>query len=352
MPRSSVSATPAAERAVGEFLHAVAADVDDLHVGPRGPGIDGLDRALRRSSGRPRTRSRAGSRCRRRPGHHEAAGVLRLQHERAVGAVGGRHRRRRGEGSRARRPPPRRPPAPAGRPTTTAGRTAPGIVMPQDDGGGEVVPGRPVPSAPVRLVIARCSVDYIGRLTAHLPMATRLLLVKADGSVSIHADDRAYKPLNWMTPPCTLRTSWSTGRARWTVTNKAGEQLIITIDAVEHDYRTSSASTPACRRTASRRSCSGCSRCTSRRSAPAGRWSAASTRRRSARSTCSAATRPAPSSPSRSSAAARSTASSSSPATWSCSTAIRCSPRSRACSPRRRSSRRPGCSPPTAASTA
>jgi RecB family endonuclease NucS len=56
----------------------------------------------------------------------------------------------------------------------------------------------------VRLVIARCQVDYAGRLTAHLPMATRLILVKSDGSVSIHADDRAYKPLNWMSPPCTL----------------------------------------------------------------------------------------------------------------------------------------------------
>jgi endonuclease len=56
----------------------------------------------------------------------------------------------------------------------------------------------------VRLLIARCQVDYAGRLTAHLPMATRLILVKADGSVSIHADDRAYKPLNWMSPPCTL----------------------------------------------------------------------------------------------------------------------------------------------------
>ena len=73
--------------------------------------------------------------------------------------------------------------------------------------------------------------DYIGRLTAHLPMATRLLLVKADGSVSIHADDRAYKPLNWMSPPCTLvETDGS-----WTVTNKAGEQLIVTIEAIEHD---------------------------------------------------------------------------------------------------------------------
>jgi RecB family endonuclease NucS len=53
----------------------------------------------------------------------------------------------------------------------------------------------------MRLVIARCSVDYVGRLTAHLPLATRLLLVKADGSVSIHADDRAYKPLMWISPP-------------------------------------------------------------------------------------------------------------------------------------------------------
>jgi endonuclease len=56
----------------------------------------------------------------------------------------------------------------------------------------------------VRLVIARCQVDYAGRLTAHLPMANRLILIKSDGSVSIHADDRAYKPLNWMSPPCTF----------------------------------------------------------------------------------------------------------------------------------------------------
>ncbi|MBN9644955.1 endonuclease NucS [Corynebacterium mendelii] len=56
----------------------------------------------------------------------------------------------------------------------------------------------------MRLVLARCSVNYDGRLTAHLPMADRLVMIKADGSVSIHADDRAYKPLNWMTPPCTI----------------------------------------------------------------------------------------------------------------------------------------------------
>jgi endonuclease len=95
---------------------------------------------------------------------------------------------------------------------------------------------RPVASSPVRLVIARCSVDYIGRLTAHLPMATRLLLVKADGSVSVHADDRAYKPLNWMSPPCTLKEDLSDGAGTWTVTNKAGEKLIVTIEAVEHDH--------------------------------------------------------------------------------------------------------------------
>jgi RecB family endonuclease NucS len=83
----------------------------------------------------------------------------------------------------------------------------------------------------VRLVIARCSVDYVGRLTAHLPSALRLLLVKADGSVSIHADDRAYKPLNWMSPPCTLAEE----PGRWTVTNKAGEQLVITIEEVVSD---------------------------------------------------------------------------------------------------------------------
>jgi RecB family endonuclease NucS len=83
----------------------------------------------------------------------------------------------------------------------------------------------------VRLVIARCQVDYAGRLTAHLPMATRLLLVKADGSVSVHSDDRAYKPLNWMSPPCWLTEEPGT----WTVANKAGEKLVITLEQVLHD---------------------------------------------------------------------------------------------------------------------
>ncbi|HEU5161265.1 MAG TPA: endonuclease NucS [Streptosporangiaceae bacterium] len=91
----------------------------------------------------------------------------------------------------------------------------------------------------MRLVIARCSVDYVGRLTAHLPMAPRLILVKADGSVSVHADDRAYKPLNWMNPPCSVREEphEEDGMvARWTVTHgKSGEQLILTIAEILHD---------------------------------------------------------------------------------------------------------------------
>ncbi|MFT3714765.1 MAG: endonuclease NucS [Gordonia sp. (in: high G+C Gram-positive bacteria)] len=91
----------------------------------------------------------------------------------------------------------------------------------------------------MRLVIATCQVDYVGRLTAHLPMAKRLLLIKSDGSVSIHADDRAYKPLNWMSPPCWMVEEAADddvpGTQVWVVENKAGEQLRITIDEIEHD---------------------------------------------------------------------------------------------------------------------
>jgi len=76
-------------------------------------------------------------------------------------------------------------------------------------------------------------VDYIGRLTAHLPPATRLLMVKADNSVLVHADGGSYKPLNWMSPPCWLVEE----PGRWVVQNKAGEQLMITIDEVLHDSR-------------------------------------------------------------------------------------------------------------------
>jgi len=83
----------------------------------------------------------------------------------------------------------------------------------------------------VRLVIARCSVDYEGRLAAHLPMAVRLLMVKRDGCVAIHADGGAYKPLNWMNAPCTVTES----PEQWTVTNPKGERLVITIDEVLSD---------------------------------------------------------------------------------------------------------------------
>jgi len=84
---------------------------------------------------------------------------------------------------------------------------------------------------PVRLVIARCQVDYAGRLTAHLPMAERLIMVKADGCVAIHADGGAYKPLNWMNAPNTLVED----DGRWTVTNPKGETLTITIERVVSD---------------------------------------------------------------------------------------------------------------------
>lgn len=100
----------------------------------------------------------------------------------------------------------------------------------------------------MRLVIARCQVDYAGRLTAHLPPATRLILVKADGSVSIHADDRAYKPLNWMSPPCTLTVrspeeDEATVTADldasvaevWEVKGKDGDTLQISLFEVMHD---------------------------------------------------------------------------------------------------------------------
>jgi endonuclease len=110
----------------------------------------------------------------------------------------------------------------------------------------------------VRLIIARCSVDYVGRLTAHLPLAMRLIMIKADGTVLIHADSGtkalnwmppgsrviiapvqecddfdggSYKPLNWMSPPCKLTEE----PGRWTVTGKAGETLVITISEVVSD---------------------------------------------------------------------------------------------------------------------
>ena len=98
----------------------------------------------------------------------------------------------------------------------------------------------------MRLLIAKCQVDYAGRLSAHLPMALRLIMVKSDGSVSVHADDRAYKPLNWMSAPCTLTVHDPANpevaeglpddlTELWEVRNKDGDRLLISIGEVLHD---------------------------------------------------------------------------------------------------------------------
>jgi hypothetical protein len=83
----------------------------------------------------------------------------------------------------------------------------------------------------VRLVIARCSVDYAGRLNAHLPEATRLIMVKADGTLSIHSDGNASKPLNWMVAPNLLETHDD----RWVISNNRGETLVIRIAEIFQD---------------------------------------------------------------------------------------------------------------------
>ena len=95
----------------------------------------------------------------------------------------------------------------------------------------------------MRLVIARCSVDYAGRLTAHLPLATRLLVVKGDGSLLVHSDGGSYKPLNWMSPPCTLDGAEPDDEQAaagvielWNVTHqKTADQLVVSIHEVLHD---------------------------------------------------------------------------------------------------------------------
>jgi len=93
-----------------------------------------------------------------------------------------------------------------------------------------------VDSSPVRLVVARCQVDYAGRLTAHLPMATRVLMIKADGSVLVHSDGGSYKPLNWMSPPCSVKEGVSEdGTVEWTVTGKDGDTLRILLEDIQHD---------------------------------------------------------------------------------------------------------------------
>jgi RecB family endonuclease NucS len=88
----------------------------------------------------------------------------------------------------------------------------------------------------MRLVVARCTVDYAGRLAAHLPPAVRLVMVKSDGCVAVHADGGAYKPLNWMNAPNTVTESVDDdGVDVWTVRSPKGESLTITLHEVVSD---------------------------------------------------------------------------------------------------------------------
>jgi RecB family endonuclease NucS len=88
----------------------------------------------------------------------------------------------------------------------------------------------------MRLVVAHCTVDYVGRLTAHLPPAPRLIMVKADGCVAVHADGGAYKPLNWMNAPNTVTEAVDDeGRTVWTVRSPKGETLTITMTEILSD---------------------------------------------------------------------------------------------------------------------
>jgi endonuclease len=86
-------------------------------------------------------------------------------------------------------------------------------------------------NATVRLVVTRCSVEYQGRLGARLASAVRLLLFKADGSVAVHSDAKAYKPLNWMNPPCTITEADDV----ITVSTPKGERLVIELHEVLSD---------------------------------------------------------------------------------------------------------------------
>lgn len=91
----------------------------------------------------------------------------------------------------------------------------------------------------MRILVVECTVDYVGRLTAHLPRANRVVMVKADGSVLVHSDGGSYKPLNWMSPPCVTRVAVDDLDDDllqvWNVENKAGERLVISVHAVHHD---------------------------------------------------------------------------------------------------------------------
>jgi RecB family endonuclease NucS len=88
----------------------------------------------------------------------------------------------------------------------------------------------------MRILVSDCTAVYQGRLSAELPRATRVLMFKADGSVLIHSDGGSYKPLNWMSPPCSVSESTVGELMEVKVVNKAGEILTITIHEVHADY--------------------------------------------------------------------------------------------------------------------
>ena len=115
----------------------------------------------------------------------------------------------------------------------------------------------------MRLIVARCEVTYTGRLTAHLPDSTRLLMIKADGSVLVHADTGGYRPLNWMTPPTVIeegegvivvrkRAGRSEDRLEirllevlWEAEHEMGEAAPLEKDGVERDLQDALAALPA-----------------------------------------------------------------------------------------------------------
>ena len=115
----------------------------------------------------------------------------------------------------------------------------------------------------MRLIVARCEVSYTGRLTAFLPESTRLLIVKEDGSVLVHADAGGYKPLNWMTPPTVIEEDGArlvvrkrAGRAEdrleirlvevlSDVSHEMGEAAGLEKDGVERDLQEALAADPA-----------------------------------------------------------------------------------------------------------
>ena len=96
----------------------------------------------------------------------------------------------------------------------------------------------------MRIVVADCSVDYAGRLSAHLPRATRVLMLKNDGSILVHSDGGSYKPLNWMSPPCTLATIELTDEQvdagvveAWKVTHaKTADMLVVSLFEIIHEF--------------------------------------------------------------------------------------------------------------------